>query len=55
MVEEKVTLVECLGMDMKLHTCDPASKTTVCGEPVRRKKLTMLDFSKFPSCYECTY
>jgi len=47
--------VSCLGMDMKLHICEPHSDKAICGEAVRKKNLTLKDRENRFSCYECTY
>ena len=44
----------CVGVDNKLHICNPESKTCKCGVVVKRKKLMRDDYKLF-SCYECTY
>lgn len=47
-------MIECVGVDDKLHVCLPESKVCKCGVSVKRKKLLKNDYKLF-SCYTCTY
>ena len=45
--------VDCIGVDNKLHVCQPHLDTCKCGMKVKRKKLVLKDWDKYCSCYEC--
>jgi hypothetical protein len=47
--------INCIGIDNKLHTCEPDKDTCKCGIKVKNKKPTKHDFINKFSCYECTY
>lgn len=50
----KIIYINCVGIDGKLHMCDPTKNVCKCGIKVLKKKLDKNDYARF-SCYECTY
>lgn len=50
----KKIYIDCVGVDNKLHICEPHLNITKCGVVVRNKKLSKSDKEKY-NCYECTY
>lgn len=62
MTKEKPTTptsfyIDCIGIDNKLHICEPHSDVCKCGVKVKvnGKKVHKTDFDKYYSCYGCTY
>ena len=51
---EEEIFIYCLGVDDKIHVCQPHLDVCACGMKVKRKKLDDPDQGRF-SCYECTY
>lgn len=47
--------IECIGMDRKMHVCEPHELFTKCGVGVLKKKVADQERIKLFSCYECTY
>lgn len=45
--------IDCIGIDGKLHRCEPHESETKCGVEVKRKK--NIDRTKLCGCWECTY
>ena len=52
MKNKSKTYIPCLGIDRKIHICEPGSKITKCGITVINTKVNN---SQYFSCYECTY
>ena len=48
-------LIHCIGIDKKIHYCEPHSNKTICGVQVLRKKILSHDYEIFYSCCECDY
>jgi len=48
-------VINCVGVDDKLHVCLPWDDKTFCGEKIKNKKVKPEDFLLRFSCYECTY
>ena len=46
--------IECIGIDERLHVCEPNLDVCKCGIAVKSKKLNRDDYLRY-SCYECTY
>ena len=53
MSNDKV-FITCIGVDDKLHACEPHSDTCKCGIVVKSKKLGKNDYERY-SCYECRF
>jgi len=47
-------MIECIGVDERLHVCEPDKDVCKCGVKVKSKKIFSKDYERF-SCYECTY
>ena len=48
-------VIDCIGIDYKIHVCQPHLNVCECGVKVKRKKITLQDWDKYFSCYECSY
>jgi hypothetical protein len=48
-------LIHCIGVDKKIHYCEPHSDKTICGVKVSRKKILSHDYEIFYWCCECDY
>jgi len=48
-------LIHCIGVDKKIHYCEPHSDKTICGVKVSRKKILSHDYELFYWCCECDY
>jgi hypothetical protein len=46
-------IIDCVGVDNKLHRCEPHKNTTKCGIKVKSKK--DVKRGELHGCYECTY
>jgi len=51
---EKDKFIRCIGVDGKLHVCEPHKDTCKCGVKVAIKKSEQNNQQRY-SCYECTY
>jgi len=47
--------ISVIGVDRKIHTAKPHSKTTECGIKILSKNVTKKDYKDKFSCYECTF
>jgi len=45
--------ITCIGIDNKIHVCEPHSKTCKCGVKVKRKKLLKNDYNLYFWCFDC--
>lgn len=54
-MEDKIVHINCIGVDEKIHVCEPHSDICKCGVKVRTKKLSLYENVSRFSCYECTY
>lgn len=52
-MEDKI-YIDCIGVDRKIHVCEPHKNTCKCGVKVLDKKVLNVDKYRY-SCYECTY
>ena len=52
--KELKNYIQCIGIDNKLHICEPDKDICKCGVKVKNKKLLKNDYLKY-SCYEYTY
>lgn len=50
----EIIFVRCIGIDDKIHECEPDKNICRCGIKVKSKKLQTFDYLR-SSCYECTY
>ena len=50
----KVTYIRCVGVDGKIHECDPSKDVCRCGIKVLKKRLDRDDYKRF-DYYKCTY
>lgn len=48
-------LIQCIGVDRKIHVCEPHKDKTDCGVKVLRKEVYEQDYNKMFSCWQCTY
>jgi len=55
MTNKKKIYINCIGVDDKIHYCEPHKDICVCGVKVRRKKLLSQDYNKYFFCYVCDY
>jgi len=53
-MNENTIYILCVGVDEKLHECEPHQDICKCGIKVKSKKLSRDDYLRY-SCYECTY
>jgi len=53
-MKEEIIFIHCIGVDGKLHVCEPHKAICKCGVKVATKKLKRDDYNRF-SCYKCTY
>lgn len=54
--DSSVVYIHCLGVDDKIHICEPDKDVTCCGVKVKDKKSKLEYFiNKYYSCYPCTY
>jgi hypothetical protein len=49
-----IIYITCIGIDEKIHKCEPHLNICKCGIVVKSKKLSKNDYERC-SCYECTY
>ena len=54
-MENEIIYISCLGVDNKIHECEPHKDVCKCGIEVKSKKLKKKDYQLYYSCYECTY
>lgn len=47
--------IPCIGIDGRLHECEPHKDTATCGCVVVEKKVGAYDYANRRSCYPCTY
>jgi hypothetical protein len=52
-MNNKKIFIRCVGIDDKIHVCEPSQSKTKCGIKVKNKKMNEDKFRY--SCYECTY
>jgi len=52
--ENNKTYISCIGVDNKIHVCEPHENVTKCGVKIKTKKTEKNDCLRY-SCYECTY
>lgn len=52
--ESTEVLIDCVGVDNKLHVCYVHSNICKCSIKVKTKKIGKTDYQKY-SCYECTF
>lgn len=50
----RLKYIECIGIDLKQHVCEPHKDNCKCGVRVKRKTLLKKDYKLF-SCYECNF
>jgi hypothetical protein len=50
-----IIYITCIGIDEKLHECEPHKNTCKCGVVVKNKKISLYDYFKRYSCYECKF
>lgn len=56
MVEEKEPVfILCVGVDRKIHICEPHKDETKCGVKVLKKNISSHEHVTLYSCWECTY
>lgn len=55
MEEDEVYYIDCIGIDRKLHVCEPHETKTKCGIPILKKNPTWQDRAEIYSCGPCTY
>ena len=44
---------QCIGIDNKIHECEPHEDKTYCGIKIKSKKLRIKDITDRYYCYEC--
>ena len=47
--------INCIGIDNKIHVCEPDKDVCKCGVKVKRKKILKNDYLLYFWCYECGY
>lgn len=50
----KDNYIDCIGVDEKIHVCEPDKDVCKCGVKIKTKKIHKNDYLRY-SCYECTY
>ena len=51
----KQKYINCIGIDNKIHVCEPDKDVCKCGVKVKRKKILKNDYQLYFWCYECSY
>ena len=52
-MKKNTILIRCIGIDNRIHFCEPYLDKTICGIKVRRKKILSHDYERFYWCFEC--
>jgi len=53
--DNEVYYIDCIGVDRKIHVCEPHASKTLCGINILKKNPSTKAIEGLYSCYECNY